>query len=122
MLGEHLGKLRAHERREVVVADVEMLHPFAHRGDHFGIAMSESVGAAVDVNVDQAAAIHVIEVVALAAVDDEIDAGALPLQRLAGIPILDGAGDEVVLGLAHGVCSSCIIPRPSSVRAIACPT
>ncbi len=101
VLRQHLGQLRPHQRREVVVADVEMLHPLADRGDHFGVAMAEGIDAAIEVEVDQPAAVHVVEVVALALVDDEVDALALPLQRLAGVPVLDGPRDEVVLGLAH---------------------
>ena len=104
-----------------MVPHVEMFHAFTHRGNHFGIAVSEAIGAAVDVDVDQAAAVHVKEVVTLAAVDYEVDAGALPLERLAGIPVLNGTGDEVVLSLAHRVVSSCMVPQPSRLRAIAMP-
>ncbi len=101
VLGQHLGKLRPHQRREMVVADVEMLHPLAHGGDHLRVAMAERIDAAVQMEVDQPAAVHVVEVVALAPVDHEVDALPLPFQRLAGVPVLDGLRDEIVLGLAH---------------------
>ena len=101
VLRQHLGELGAHQRREMMVADVEVVHALLHRGDHFRIAVAERVDAAVEMQVDQPAAVHVVEVVALAAVDHEVDALALPLQRLAGVPDFERPGDEVVLGLAH---------------------
>ena len=105
VLRQHLGELGAHQRRKMVVADVEVLHALLDRGDDLRVAMAEAISAAVEVEVDQTSAVHVVEVVGLAAVDDEIDADPLPFQRLAGIPVLDGLGDEVVLGLAHDATS-----------------
>ncbi len=85
----------------MMVAHVEMVHAIAHRRDDFRVAVAKAVGSPVDVDVDQAPAVHVVEVIALAPVDHQVDAGALPFQRLARIPILDGAGNEIVLGFAH---------------------
>src|SRR5687767_5895301 len=101
MFCQHLGELCGHQRREVMIADVEMVHALADGGDHFRVAVAERVDAAVEVQVDQAATVHVVEVVALTAVDDEVDALPLPLERLAGIPVLNRLRYEFVLDLAH---------------------
>src|SRR4051812_11382887 len=61
--------------------------------------MAEVVRAAVEMQVDQPAAGHVPEDVALAAVDHQVDAGVLPELRLVRVPELPGATEEVVLRL-----------------------
>jgi hypothetical protein len=61
--------------------------------------MAEVVRAAVEVQVDQPAAGHVPEEVALPPVDHEVDAGVLPEPRLVRVPELLGAAEEVRLGL-----------------------
>src|SRR6187200_3013989 len=71
-LDQRLGQRRAGQRREVVVADVESLHRLLEGGDQLRVAMAQVVGAAVQVQVDQPAAGHVPEEVALAAVDHEV--------------------------------------------------
>ena len=63
--------------------------------------MTERIDAAVQVQVDEPPPIHVMEEIALTPVDHEVDALALPLQRLAGIPDFHSPGDEIVLRLAH---------------------
>ena len=53
-------------------------------------------------DVDQPAAVHVVEVVALAAVDDEIDALArCHSSVLPGFQTGDGPGDEIVFCFTH---------------------
>ena len=98
-LDERLGQRRARQRREMVVADVEPLHRLLERGDQLRVAVAEVVRAAVEVQVDQAAAGHVPEEVALAPVDHEIDAGVLPEVGLVRVPELPRAVEEVVLRL-----------------------
>ena len=69
---------RARHRREPVIADIEIVERSFQRLDQFGVAMAEIIGAAVQVQVNQAAARHVMKEIALAPVDDEVDAGLLP--------------------------------------------
>src|SRR5262245_15034903 len=85
----------------MVIADVEIGHALANRFHHLRIAVAERIGAAVQMDVDEPAPIHVPEIIALAPVDHEIDAHALPVGCLAGIPELFRAGEEVVFCLAH---------------------
>src|SRR5688500_17470870 len=87
----------------MMIAHVEVVHPVADGGNHFRVAMAKAVGTAIDVHIDQAATIHVVDVVTLPPVDDEIDAGALPFECLAGVPILHRSVNEFVLGFAHGI-------------------
>jgi len=96
-LDQRLGQRRAGQRREVVVADVESLHRLLEGGDQLRVAMAQVVGAAVQVQVDQPAAGHVPEEVALAAVDHEVDSGVLPEVRLVRVPELPRSVEEVVL-------------------------
>ena len=70
-----------------------------HRADHLGVAVAEVVRAAVEVDVDQPLARHVVEEVALAPVDDERDAGVHPELGLAGVPELLALREH--LGLAR---------------------
>jgi hypothetical protein len=97
-----LGQRGAGERREVMVADVEALGAAVQHLDQLGVAMPEIVGAAVEMHVDQPAAIHIEEQVALAAVDHQIDAHVLPGLGLARVPeglrLLD---EFLLLGAGH---------------------
>ena len=99
---QHFGDMRAHERGEMVIADIEILHALTHRFDDFRVAVTEAVGAAIEMDIDQPPSIHVPEKIAFAAIDDEIDPHALPLGRLAGVPELFRAGDEFIFFVAHG--------------------
>ena len=99
--GKHFRNMSAHDGREMVVADVEIFHPLGDRRDHLRVAVAETVCAAIEMDVDEPSAVHVPEVIALAAIDDEIDPHALPVGGLAGIPELFRTGDEFVLHLAH---------------------
>src|SRR5690348_4546346 len=62
------------------------------------MAMADVVGAAIEVNVDQAAAVHVIEEVVLPPVDHQVDADILPELGLARVPEVLGLLDELLLG------------------------
>src|SRR3954466_11396536 len=106
-----------------MVADVEPAHRLLERGDQLGVAGAEVVRAAVEVQVDQPAAGHVPEDVALAPVDHQVDAGVLPELRLLGVPELPGAAQEVRLGLereeavvVHAVARTATVPnlRPNA--------
>ena len=74
----------------MVVADVEALHGRGHGRDHLGVAVAQVVGAAVEVGVDQALAVDVVDVVALTPVDDQRHAGVLPELGLVRVPELLG--------------------------------
>ena len=100
--GERLGERGAGQRREMVVAHVEALGRRLHDRDELGIPVAEIVGAAVEVDVDQPAPVHVIEQIALAAVDHEIDALVLPELGLVGVPELFRALQELLLLDAQG--------------------
>src|SRR5215208_5460704 len=84
--------------RAVLIA-MSVASPLPERRDQLGVAVTEVVRAAVEVQVDQPPARHVPEAVALAAVDHEIDAGVLPELRLVRVPELLGAAEEIRLGL-----------------------
>lgn len=85
-LDESLRQRGAGDRREVVIADVEVRHAVDECLHHFGIAVAQVVGAAVQVHVDEPATAHVPEEVALPAVDDQIDPGVGPELRLVRVP------------------------------------
>ena len=87
-LDQRLGQRRAGERREVVVADVEVRHRAGDRGRDLRVAVAEVVGAAVEVDVEQPLARHVVDEVVLAPVDDQRDAALDPEVGLAGVPVL----------------------------------
>ena len=82
----------------MVIADVEVLHGHRERLHNLGIAVAEVVGASVEVQVDQALARHIPEVVLLATVDDEGHPGVDPELRLAGIPVLPGLVEHLGFG------------------------
>src|SRR5436305_14359182 len=63
------------------------------------MAMAEIIGAAIEMQIDQAAARHVMEEIAVAPVDHQIDARLLPELRLVGIPIANGGIEEILLGV-----------------------
>ncbi len=67
------GTLRA---REVVIADVEGFQRCGQRSDHIGVAVPQVVDPTVEVDVDEFAAVHVPDVVALPAADHQVDTGA----------------------------------------------
>jgi hypothetical protein len=97
----------------VVVADVEAAHGLLEHGDQLGIAVAEVVRPAVEVQVDQAPAAHVPEEVALAAVDDEVDARVLPEAGLVRVPELLGPAEEVRLRLEGEEAVVVHVPRLS---------
>lgn len=105
---QRFGQGGAGQRREVVVADVEALHGGGHRGGHLGVAVTQVVRAAVEVHVDEALALDVIDEVALPAVDDQRDARVDPELGLVRVPELLGLRQHVLLGsegdqfLGHG--------------------
>ena len=63
-----------------------------------GLRWPEVVGAAVEVDVDQALALDVVDEVALAPVDDQRDAGVDPELGLARVPVLPGPVEHLGLG------------------------
>ncbi len=103
--GERLGQRGARECREVVVAHVEAGAAGLQRLDELGIAVAEIVRPAVEVQVDEPSAVHVVEVVTLAPVDHEIDPHVLPVLCLAGIPERPRTIQKIEFGLAHGLVS-----------------
>ena len=83
---ERFGQSGPRERGEVVVAHVEAPGAGVQHFDQLGIAVAEVVGAAVQVDVDQTAAVEVVEAIAFTAIDHQIDAGVLPELRLVRVP------------------------------------
>ena len=141
---ERLGQLGARDAREVVVADVERPSRLAERGHDLRVAVAQVEDAAVQVEVEQLAALEVPDAVALAAADHEVDAeraegphpirtdvarrqararaasrrSSLLLEHLRRLHAreLDHHGREVA---RHPVSRRvCIQPRPSSMRAM----
>src|SRR5215210_3479056 len=94
-----------------MVADVEAAHRLLEDGDQLRIAMAEVVRPAVEVQVDQPTAGHVPEQVALAAIDDEVDARVLPEPGLVRVPELLGAAEEIRLGLEREEAVVVHVPR-----------
>jgi len=83
----------------MVVADVELAHRGLQRRHHFGVAVSQVVGAPVEVHIDEPPAIHVPQQVALAAVDDKVDPRVHPELGLVRVPVLLGLGNNLILGV-----------------------
>ncbi len=94
-----LGEGGARRRRKVVVADVDVLQAVDQRLDEPRVAMSEVVGAAVEVDIEVGAAVEVPDPVAIAPSDDQVAALALPGVDRVGVPHPAGGlekGDPVV--------------------------
>jgi len=70
------GQLGARAARKVVVSDVQLVQGGAQRVAHLGVPMAEVEDAAVQVEVEQLAAVEVPDPIALAAPDHEVDAEA----------------------------------------------
>ena len=87
---ERFGERGAGKRREVVIADIEVLHRHRDGLDDLWIAVAEVVRAAIEVSVDKTLARHVVDEVFLAPIDDERHAGVDPELGLARIPVLLG--------------------------------
>ena len=85
-----------------MIAHVEALGRRLHDGNELRIAMAEIVGAAVEMDVDEPAAVHVVEQIALAAIDHEIDTLSCQNWVLSGVPELFRALEELVLLVAQG--------------------
>ena len=100
-LDQRLGERGARQGRKVMVAHVEVLHGLFERRDQLGVAMAEVVRTAVEMHVDQPSAGHVPEVVALAAIDHEVDASVLPEVGLVGIPERTRALQHVLFRLVR---------------------
>ena len=84
---QFLGHFRAHERGEVMISNVEAVHAILDGCHDFRVAMADVVSASIQMEVYETPPIHVPKEVHLAPVDDEIDAEALPILRLGGIPV-----------------------------------
>jgi len=78
---------RGADWRLLLLAAVPLPVLALHGLDDLGVAVADVVGAAVQVHVDEPPAIHVVEEVALTAVDHQVDPEALPVGRLAGVPV-----------------------------------
>src|SRR5690606_9796794 len=98
---QRLGERGARQRGKVVVAHVEARGARLEDFDELRMTVAEVVGAAVQVQVEQAPPVHVVQVVALAAVDHEVDAHVLPVLGLARVPEYLGAFQELLLAHAH---------------------
>jgi hypothetical protein len=99
--GQFLGERGARQRREMVVAHVEAARGLVQHLDKFRVAMAEVVGAAVEMDVDQPAAVHVVEEIVFAPVDHQIDTHVLPGLCLARVPEGLRALEELQLFAAH---------------------
>ncbi len=73
-----------------MVADVHTLGGFYQGFDNLGIAVTEAVCTAVDVNVHELFAVHIPEIITFALADNEVDAEVKPLFGFAAVPIGDG--------------------------------
>ena len=96
-LDQLFGEGRPRDGGEPVVAHVEIVEPGFQYLDQFGMAVAEIVGPAIQVQVDQPLARHVVEEVPLATVDHHRRAGILPEADLSGIPVLRRLREEVLL-------------------------
>ncbi len=85
-----------------MVAHVEAARAGVQHLDQLGIAVPEVIGAAVEMNVDQTLAVHVVEAIALAAVDDQVDPRLLPELGLVRIPEGLRGLEHLKLGFTHG--------------------
>ena len=86
--GERFSERRSRQRRKMMIAHVEPLRRGGHDRNEFRIAMAEIVSSAVEMDVDQSAAVHVVKEVALAPIDHQIDAHILPRLGLPRVPEL----------------------------------
>ena len=86
--GERFSERRSRQRRKMMIAHIEPLRRGAHDGNEFRIAMAEIVSSAVEMDVDQAAAVHVVKEVTLTPIDHQIDAHILPGLGLPRVPEL----------------------------------
>ena len=99
----------------MVIADVEVLGPALQNLDQLRIAVAQIVDAAVEMDVDQALSVHVVEEVAFAAVDDQIDPHVLPGLGFAGIPPgLRLVENRLLCGAPHLRILSCGPPEAMS--------
>ena len=98
---QRFGQRGARERREVMIAHVETPGAGVQHFNELGIAVAEIVGAAVEVNVDEAGAIKVVKAIAFPAIDHQIDAGVLPELRLVRVPEGFRRFEKFELRLAH---------------------
>ena len=106
---EFRGERGAGAGRKVVVADIEGSHAGGDRLDQLRVAVTQVEGPTIEVNIDQPGPRHVPDVVALPAVDNQVDAGIHPEAGLAGVPVLAGLLQDVGLGLdgEHVVVAHC---------------
>ena len=72
----------------MVIANVKPLSGSGHDCDELRIAVAQVVRAAVEVDVDQSTAVHVVEEITFASVDDQIDAHILPRLGFTRVPEL----------------------------------
>ena len=110
---QRLGERGTRDGGEPVIADVEVVERGPQRFDQLRIAMSEVVGSAVDVEVDQPPPIDVVDQVALPRAHDEVDAGVEPEPGLSGIPVAHRLVENLLLGgvLEQAVVEHRRIPR-----------
>ncbi|CAB4955795.1 unannotated protein [freshwater metagenome] len=94
---QRLGQCGASEGRKVVVTDVKVLHCQRDGLHDLRVAVPETVGAPVEVHVDQALSRHVVEEVLLAPVDDQRHPGVTPELGLARVPVLLGLFEHLFL-------------------------
>src|SRR5262245_1051503 len=94
-----------------MIADIERAHARRNGLHKLGVAVPEIEGAAVEMHVDQAQPGHVPDEVALAPVNDQVDAALAPEVGLAWVPELPGLVEDLGLGLhaVHGV----VLHRPA---------
>ena len=80
-----------------MIADIEMIQRRLQCLNKFGVAMAKIVGAAIEMQVDEAASRHVIKAVAFAPVYDQINADRLPELGLVRVPELDRLIEQLLL-------------------------
>ena len=100
--GKSLGELGALEGGEVVITDVKVIKALLDSLDDLGVAVAKVVGTAVEVDIDEPVAVHVVEEVSLTAIDYEVDAEVLPGRGLTRVPVALAALEKLGLGVRHG--------------------
>ncbi len=81
-----------------MIAHIKMIERIFECINKLGIAVAQIISAAIQMQINQPPAIHIINEIALAFVDDQINASLGPEFGFLGIPIFDRFLDHLRLG------------------------
>jgi hypothetical protein len=74
----------------MMISHVKVVEGFFQFRDDLGIAMAQVIGSAVEVEIDQPVATHVIEMIALTTANHEVHSASGPGVYFVRIPVLGG--------------------------------